>query len=341
MADQGERIGLYGSGGIGKTELAASLSAVGIEPLFIDLDQGSMGLDVARAVSGDDEHLTRTFSEVRGVLQNHELIRQFGAVVIDTFTTLEDRIREHVIATIPHEKGKTITSIEDYGFGKGLSHIFDQSLLVLADLEAISRLGIHVVVICHQVSEKVPSVESEDFLEYQPRLQSPGKTAKLRELVRGKLIPATSVPSIRSRPPRPGQNTGRCPTGESSLRRFHTPKVLTNSGQRCLEGKKMIASNEDVNDKGDDFDVENVIAVAQSVKDRIEGALIGQAKSVEDLRRLSNFVYIGSEAAKEAHSASPASAQEENAMMLLMIQIGAAQIQIWAGNKSKDWKDLG
>ena len=181
MADQGERIGLYGSGGIGKTELAASLSAVGIEPLFIDLDQGSMGLDVARAVSGDDEHLTRTFSEVRGVLQNHELIRQFGAVVIDTFTTLEDRIREHVIATIPHEKGKTITSIEDYGFGKGLSHIFDQSLLVLADLEAISRLGIHVVVICHQVSEKVPSVESEDFLEYQPRLQSPGKTAKLRE----------------------------------------------------------------------------------------------------------------------------------------------------------------
>ena len=103
----------------------------------------------------------------------------------------------------------------------------------------------------------------------------------------------------------------------------------------------MIASNEDVNDKGDDFDVENVIAVAQSVKDRIEGALIGQAKSVDDLRRLSNFVYIGSEAAKEAHSSSPASAQEENAMMLLMIQIGAAQIQIWAGNKSKDWKDLG
>ena len=181
VADQGERIGLYGSGGIGKTELAASLSKVGIEPLFIDLDQGSLGLDVARAVSGDDEHLTRTFTEVRSVLQNHDLIRQFGAVVIDTFTTLEDRIREHVIATIPHEKGKTITSIEDYGFGKGLSHVFDQALLILADLEAISRLGIHVVVICHQVSEKVPSVESEDFLEYQPRLQSPGKTAKLRE----------------------------------------------------------------------------------------------------------------------------------------------------------------
>jgi hypothetical protein len=181
VASQGERIGIYGSGGIGKTELAASLSNVGIEPLFIDLDQGSMGLDVARAVSGDDQHLTRTFAEVRSVLQNHELISQFGAVVIDTFTTLEDRVRDHVIATIPHEKGKPISSIEDYGFGKGLSHVFDQSLLVLADLEAICRLGVHVVVICHQVSEKVPSVESEDFLEYQPRLQSPGKTAKLRE----------------------------------------------------------------------------------------------------------------------------------------------------------------
>jgi hypothetical protein len=181
VADQGERIGIYGPGGIGKTELAASLMKVGIDPLFIDLDQGSLGLNVARAVSGDDEHLTRTFAEVRSVLQDHDLIRQFGAVVIDTFTTLEDRVRDHVIATIPHEKGKTITSIEDYGFGKGLSHVFDQALLILSDLEAISRLGIHVVVICHQVSEKVPSVESEDFLEFQPRLQSPGKTAKLRE----------------------------------------------------------------------------------------------------------------------------------------------------------------
>lgn len=181
VSNQGERIGIYGSGGIGKTELASSLAKVGIDPLFIDLDQGSMGLDVARAVSGEDQQLTRTYQEVRDVLQNHELISQFGAVVIDTFTTLEDRIRDHVIATVPHEKGKKISSIEDYGFGKGLSHVFDQALLILSDLEAICRLGVHVVVICHQVSEKVPSVESEDFLEYQPRLQSPAKTAKLRE----------------------------------------------------------------------------------------------------------------------------------------------------------------
>lgn len=102
----------------------------------------------------------------------------------------------------------------------------------------------------------------------------------------------------------------------------------------------MIASNMDEDDKQDDFDIENVISMAQSVKDGIQDALISQAKTVEELRHLSNFVYIGSEAAKEAHFGMPKEGQEENAMMLLMLQVGAAQIQIWAGEKSKDWKDL-
>ena len=102
----------------------------------------------------------------------------------------------------------------------------------------------------------------------------------------------------------------------------------------------MIASNFESDDRDADSDCENVIEVAQSVKDNIERALIGQARSVENLRVLSNFVYIGSEAAKEAHLSMPPGGQEENAMMLLMIQIGAAQIQIWAADKAENWKDL-
>jgi hypothetical protein len=180
--DLGEKIGIYSPGGMGKTSLVADVRKIGIDPLFIDLDQGSLGLDVARAVAGDDEHLVDSFEEVRATLQDKELISQFGMVVIDTFSTLEERVRDYVIRTIPHEKAKAIESIEDYGFGKGLIHIFEQSLKILGDLDAISRMGIHVVVICHQVTEKVPSADTvEDFLEYQPRLQSPPRAGKLRE----------------------------------------------------------------------------------------------------------------------------------------------------------------
>ncbi len=181
---QGERIGIYGPGGIGKTELVASLQDLGIEPLFIDLDQGSLGLDVARStVNGE---LVHSFEQVRTVLQNVDAIaaENFGAVVIDTFSALEDMTRDWVLANVPHEKnGKAINRIEDYGFGKGYQHIFETALLVLQDLDAICRRGIHAVVICHQSADKVPSAETEDFLEYQPRLQSPPKMGKLRERV--------------------------------------------------------------------------------------------------------------------------------------------------------------
>lgn len=180
---QGEKIGIYGPGGIGKTELVASLKNVGVDPLFIDLDQGTMGLDVARAVTGDDD-LVYDFADIRAALQNRELTDQFDAVVIDTFSALEDRCREWVIENVPHEKrDRRINRIEDYGFGKGLTHIFETALLVLQDLDVLVRRGKHVVVVCHQCTEKVPSADVDEYLEYQPRLQSPPKTGKLRERV--------------------------------------------------------------------------------------------------------------------------------------------------------------
>lgn len=183
VTNLGEKIGIYGGGGQGKTSLVAAVQNLGIEVLYIDLDQGSLGLDVARAIN-EDGHLVSTLDEVRAVLQNHELIKEFGMVCIDSFSALEERIKDWVIENIPIDsKGTKAKSIESYGFGKGFVHIWETALKVLGDLDAISRLGVHVCLVCHQVAEKVPSAESEDYLEYQPRLQSPPKTAKLRERV--------------------------------------------------------------------------------------------------------------------------------------------------------------
>ena len=184
VTDQGQRIGIYGSGGIGKTELCANLKKVGINPLFIDLDQGSLGLDVDRISTDSVESSVLTFDFIRSVLQDNVLLEPYDAIVIDTFTKLEEVIGHHVVQTVRHEKaGRTVRSLEDYGFGKGLMHVFEHALLILQDLDALARKGKHVILICHQCSEKVPSAESDDYLEWQPRLQSPSKTAKLRERV--------------------------------------------------------------------------------------------------------------------------------------------------------------
>jgi hypothetical protein len=152
---------------------------VGVEPLFVDLEGSSSFLDVARL-----EPAPETFEEVRDAL--HGDVGEFGAVVVDSLTKLEEMARDFVIRTVPHEKGASvrITSIEDYGWGKGYMHIYEAMLLVLQDLDAIARQGKHVIVVCHELTEKVPNPAGEDFLQYQPRLQSPPKQGKLRERVK-------------------------------------------------------------------------------------------------------------------------------------------------------------
>ena len=178
----GTKIGVYGPGGEGKTTLCAGISQVGLRPGLIARDKGSSGLtDSARAMNSAGA-LCSTFLEVRAALQSPAIL-EFDCIIIDTLSVLEERARDYVIATVPHEKGRPVVSIEDYGFGKGYTHVYEQMLLILSDLDALVAKGKTVILVCHQVAEKAPSATSEDYLEYQPRLQSPPKTGKVRERV--------------------------------------------------------------------------------------------------------------------------------------------------------------
>lgn len=165
---------LYGTGGGGKTTLCSLLPQAGINPLFVDLESSSAFLDVARVEP-------QNYNETRSVLQDFELINQFDGVVVDTMTKLEEHGVEWVIENIPHEKGKTIERFADYGFGRGFEHSYEAMLRILNDLDAIVRSGKHVFLVCHCVTQRVPSAESEDYLQYQPRLQSPPNVGKFRE----------------------------------------------------------------------------------------------------------------------------------------------------------------
>jgi len=177
--DDAHKIVIYGPGGVGKTELCSLLTQLGIEPLFVDLEGSSSFLDVSRL-----DPAPESFNELRDAL--HGDLSGFGAVVIDSVSKAEELARDFVIDNVPHEKGQSviIKSIEDYGWGKGYMHIYEAMLLMLQDLDAIARKGIHVLCVCHDATEKVPNPAGEDFLQWQPRLQSPPKQGKLRERVK-------------------------------------------------------------------------------------------------------------------------------------------------------------
>lgn len=170
---------IYGPGGVGKTELCSLLSQVGIEPLFVDLEGSSSFLDVSRF-----DPPPQSFEDVRDCL--HANLGDAGAIVVDSVTKLEEMARDYVLRTIPHEKGHSLAgkSIEDYGWGKGYQHIYETMLLALQDLDAVARQGKHVVLVAHELTERVPNPSGEDFLQYQPRLQSPPKQGKLRERIK-------------------------------------------------------------------------------------------------------------------------------------------------------------
>jgi len=158
---------LYGPGGVGKSTLASQAP----QPVaFFDLDDSLPRLRPdgdLRVVSGID-----TWNNLRAAVQADGW-DGVKTLVIDSLTKAEELCVAHTLATVPHEKGHRVQRLEDYGFGKGLQHVFDTFLPLLADLDRHCRAQRHVILICHDCTDQVPNPAGEDWLRYEPRLQSP------------------------------------------------------------------------------------------------------------------------------------------------------------------------
>lgn len=175
------RVVMYGPGGVGKTELASLLSQVGKRPLFIDLEEGSRFLSVTRL-----DPSPTTFDELRQVLQDEQLWEAFDTVVLDSLTKAEELATQWTFRNVPkNDRGELATSIESYGFGKGYTHVYESFLPLLGDLDAHIRKGRSVVCVAHECTANAPNPSGEDWIRFEPRLQSPtGGKASIRHRVK-------------------------------------------------------------------------------------------------------------------------------------------------------------
>jgi len=160
--DTPQRTIIYGPGGIGKSTLAS----LAPNPVFLDIEHGTNALDVPR-VEG-----LETLADVRACLQSSAL-DGFDTVILDSATKAEELCVAHVLAHVTHEKGHHVNSIEGFGFGKGYQHVYDAFLLLLADLDRQVRQGRNVVLIAHECVTDVPNPVGDDWIRYEPHLQSP------------------------------------------------------------------------------------------------------------------------------------------------------------------------
>jgi len=146
---------IYGVEGIGKTSLAAQLPA----PLFLDLEEGTHQLDVARAsvdsITGLTASLTHLASDSQG----------FQTIVIDSADWAERLAAEALL------KKQNKKSIEDFGFGKGFVMLAEEMARTLAACDTLIHRGLHVVWIAHAKTVRVSPPDMVDgFDRYELKM---------------------------------------------------------------------------------------------------------------------------------------------------------------------------
>lgn len=167
----GDRIVLFGANGSGKT----SLAAVAPGPVvFLDTDRSLPKLKQSFDESGLDLDLrtvnVKTWQDIRDALHAPGW-DDIKTIVIDSATVAERWCIKHVIENVKHEKGNDIKGIEDYGYGKGFTHSYEEFSRFLADCESHTEAGRNVILIGHVCTNKAPNPQGEDYPRYEPRFQ--------------------------------------------------------------------------------------------------------------------------------------------------------------------------
>lgn len=178
----GHRVVIYGPGGIGKTTLACRAPG---PVAYVDAEDSlgvlrknltEQGIAIPMVVNVKD------FKSLREALARPSVWDKFKTIVIE-ITRVEEWCVNHTLATVKGEKGKKCDKLEDYGYGKGYQHVYEDFLPLLSDLDRHARAGRNVILIAHDCVKTVPNPSGEDWIRWEPRLQDPstGKSSiKLR-----------------------------------------------------------------------------------------------------------------------------------------------------------------
>jgi hypothetical protein len=143
-----KRVAIYGPEGVGKSTLAAQFPGV----LFIDTEGSTAELDVART----REPLSWT--ALTALADEAARERACQTLAIDTADWAERLCARHVCA----QRG--VGGIEDFNYGKGYTHLYEEFGKFLNRLRDIADSGINVVLTAHAAMRKIE--QPDEFGSY-------------------------------------------------------------------------------------------------------------------------------------------------------------------------------
>ena len=133
------KVVIYGPEGIGKSTFAAQAP----EPLFIDTEGSTARMNVRRLPAPTSYMMIQ--EEIRYVIANPSICK---TLVLDTADWAERLCRDAVCAK------NSKAGLEDFGYGKGYSYVFEDFGRMLNLLDQVTDHGINVIVTAHAAMRK-------------------------------------------------------------------------------------------------------------------------------------------------------------------------------------------
>jgi hypothetical protein len=161
------RVFLYAPEGLGKSTFAAESPA----PVFLDVERGTMHLDVARIKEGFPWTWKALLETVRN-LATDGTMEGYQTLVLDTVDMAEHLAAAYLVEEHkPRSKEGLTNSLEAFGFGKGFNLLADQWKLMAKALEDVRvACGVNVILLGHAVVKTFKNPAGEDYDRYIPRV---------------------------------------------------------------------------------------------------------------------------------------------------------------------------